>query len=64
MFYFVHSFHLRLPRPGRRGRHLRSTAGRFTAVDRAGNIVATQFHPEKSQDNGLQMLTKFARWNP
>jgi hypothetical protein len=31
--------------------------GPFTAVVRRGNLVtATQFHPEKSQDNGLQLL--------
>jgi glutamine amidotransferase len=27
-----------------------------TAVVRSGNVTATQFHPEKSQDNGLTLL--------
>jgi glutamine amidotransferase len=36
--------------------------GPVTAVVRAGNIVATQFHPEKSQDNGLKMLKNWMSW--
>ena len=54
-FYFVHSFHMVCHDPADRI----ATAdhgGDVTAVVRRGNLVAAQFHPEKSQDNGLQML--------
>ena len=36
----------------------------FTAVIARGNVVATQFHPEKSGDAGLRMLRRFAEWTP
>jgi glutamine amidotransferase len=31
----------------------------FPAVTRKGNVWATQFHPEKSQDVGLRILRNF-----
>ena len=37
---------------------------RFTAAVRRGNVVGTQFHPEKSADAGLQFLTHFVQRNP
>jgi glutamine amidotransferase len=54
-FYFVHSFHMLCHDPA----DLTATTdhgGTVTAVVRRGNLVAAQFHPEKSQDNGLQMI--------
>lgn len=54
-YYFVHSFHMVCHDP----QDLIATTdhgGTVTAAVRRGNLVATQFHPEKSQDNGLQLL--------
>ena len=57
-FYFDHSYVLRTE-----ARHVSASAdyGRsLTAVVRCGNLVATQFHPEKSQRAGLKLLRNFA----
>jgi imidazole glycerol-phosphate synthase subunit HisH len=62
-FYFVHSFHMVCADAA----HVVATSEhgvRFPAAIARGNIVATQFHPEKSQDNGLQVLRNFLRWRP
>ncbi len=62
-FYFVHSFHMACHNPA----DLIATTdygGAVTAVVRSGNLVAAQFHPEKSQDNGLKMLENWVAWKP
>lgn len=54
-FYFVHSYHAVCANPD----DVVATTdhdGPTTAVMARDNIVAAQFHPEKSQDNGLQFL--------
>lgn len=54
-FYFVHSFYMKC----RNQKNVIATTqhnGIITAAVAQENIVATQFHPEKSQDNGLQIL--------
>jgi len=62
-FYFVHSFYVR---PS----DARNTAGTaiygqcFTAAIARDNIFATQFHPEKSADQGLALYRNFLCWNP
>lgn len=38
--------------------------GRFTAMVVKGNIAGVQFHPEKSQANGLKLMTNFMEWRP
>ena len=62
-FYFVHSFHLQ----GKQTEYqLGSTTYgyEFPSLIVKENIVAAQFHPEKSQDNGLQLLQNFCSWVP
>jgi len=59
-FYFVHSFHMACHHAA----DLIATTdygGPVTAVVRSGNLVATQFHPEKSQDNGLKLLENWVQ---
>jgi glutamine amidotransferase len=59
-FYFAHSYYAA---PAEEG----VTAGRtdyggwFTSAIAAGNLYATQFHPEKSQAVGLALLENFVR---
>lgn len=53
--YFVHSYHMNCNNPA----DLVATTnhgGPVTAAISRGNLTATQFHPEKSQDNGLRIL--------
>lgn len=58
-YYFVHSY--RLPCNGIDGASGWADYGeRFIASIEKENIFATQFHPEKSQSNGLILLKNFA----
>lgn len=61
--YFVHSFHLQAAHAGD---VLADTdyGGAVAAVAGRDNMIGTQFHPEKSQAVGLQLLQNFARWRP
>lgn len=61
--YFVHSYRFRLAKP----EHLLAETGYggpVAAVIGRDNMVATQFHPEKSQAVGLRLLANFLRWRP
>jgi imidazole glycerol-phosphate synthase subunit HisH len=57
-FYFVHSYYAVPADPA--DIWLTSHYGHpFCAAVRRANISATQFHPEKSQSNGLRLLANF-----
>jgi glutamine amidotransferase len=57
-FYFVHSF--RMMPTGLSGVSATCRYGiDFLAAYEQHNIFATQFHPEKSQSNGLMLLRNF-----
>ena len=61
-FYFVHSFFLPAAESD-------CVTGLFdygikgSAAIAKGNVFATQFHPEKSHDNGLKLLANFLTWD-
>ena len=61
--YFVHSYIFQLAQPS----HCLATA--VYGVDVAAvigheNVIATQFHPEKSQQAGQCFLQEFLKWQP
>lgn len=57
-FYFVHSFHA-VPTDRSLLVATAEHGGTITAAVRKDNIFACQFHPEKSQAVGLQLLANF-----
>ena len=61
-FYFVHGYY---PNPND-SEHILSTTDygiSFASVIGFNNIIATQFHPEKSGRPGLSLLKNFCLWN-
>lgn len=61
-FYFVHSFH---PAPARDEDVVGLTdyGFEFAAAVARANLVAVQFHPEKSGRPGLRILENFVQWD-
>jgi imidazole glycerol-phosphate synthase subunit HisH len=61
-FYFVHSYY---PKPSSEADivALGNYETEFCAVIGVKNLIATQFHPEKSGPAGLRILKSFASWD-
>ncbi|MDY7032886.1 MAG: imidazole glycerol phosphate synthase subunit HisF [Thermodesulfobacteriota bacterium] len=57
-FYFVHSYHV-VPEDDSVVLTTTDYGYRFTSSIQKGNIIATQFHPEKSGLSGLRILKNF-----
>jgi imidazole glycerol-phosphate synthase subunit HisH len=62
-FYFVHSYYAV---PGDASHSIGETdyGGAFCCAVAGENVVATQFHPEKSAAAGLRLYRNFVHWNP
>lgn len=61
-FYFVHSFYVQVDDAALIAGISRYPFD-FTCAVARNNIFAVQFHPEKSQSAGLQLLSNFITWN-
>jgi imidazole glycerol-phosphate synthase subunit HisH len=62
-YYFVHSFYA-APSDMRHSVGSADYGAVFTAAIARDNIFATQFHPEKSADQGITLYRNFLHWNP
>ena len=61
--YFVHSYQFRVTDPTHLLAHV-DYGGAITAIVGRDNLLGMQFHPEKSQKTGLQLIANFLGWAP
>ena len=61
--YFVHSYELKTAQRAELVAQA-DYGGPLTAIVGRDNMVGTQFHPEKSQRLGLQLIANFLKWAP
>ncbi|MBL3589485.1 MAG: imidazole glycerol phosphate synthase subunit HisH [gamma proteobacterium endosymbiont of Lamellibrachia anaximandri] len=61
-FYFVHSYYVD-PDDGDLIEATTDFGVTFASAIGRDNLFAVQFHPEKSADDGLQLLKNFVNWN-
>ena len=62
-FYHVHSYYpTDLPHEAVLGTG--DYGGAFPTLVGRGSVIGAQFHPEKSQQSGIQLLSAFAKWRP
>lgn len=62
-FYFAHSFAM-VPKDSAVIVATAQHGGEVTAAVSSGTILATQFHPEKSQLPGIMLMEAFVDWMP
>jgi imidazole glycerol-phosphate synthase subunit HisH len=62
-FYYVHSYYVQ-PDDESIISGFSEYPNRFTCAIAKSNLFAVQFHPEKSADAGLQLLSNFVNWSP
>ncbi len=62
-FYFVHSYFV-APENRRDALAWTDYGRRFCSIARRANVWGAQFHPEKSQDAGKQLLRNFLQMKP
>jgi glutamine amidotransferase len=62
-FYFVHSYYVETATPEPAAAYSLYPFP-FTCAIARDNIFAVQFHPEKSQEAGLRLLSNFVHWTP
>lgn len=62
-FYYVHSYYVQ-PAEESLTSGFSEYPNRFTSAIATNNLFAVQFHPEKSANAGLQMLSNFVNWMP
>ena len=63
-FYYVHSYAAQPADASIVAATAPFGAGKITAAVRKENVLAVQFHPEKSQAAGLALLRAFLAWRP
>ncbi|MEH6402337.1 MAG: imidazole glycerol phosphate synthase subunit HisH [Sneathiella sp.] len=61
--YFVHSYQVALENSDQLLASV-DYAGPITAIVGRDNMIGTQFHPEKSQEAGLRLISNFLQWKP
>ncbi|MFI0545860.1 MAG: imidazole glycerol phosphate synthase subunit HisH [Brachymonas sp.] len=62
-FYFVHSYHATVVDAADSAGET-DYGGRFSSAVARGKLFAAQFHPEKSQEQGLRLYRNFLTWRP
>jgi glutamine amidotransferase len=59
----VHSYHFDVAKHAERLAHV-DYAGDITAIVGRDTMLGMQFHPEKSQQVGLRLISNFLAWTP